>query len=187
MRRKSLWLAMLAALAIGTFRGLLFSPGMASARDFPPIARNVSPLRTTDVSPDADFGSHETSNFDPGGRIVSLVVDPTNPLILYAASEMAGVWKTVDGAHHWKQASTGLRTGMSQNSFSLAIDKDNPRRLLYATQDDDGRPDFPGWFARPGDIPFGGLWVSDDAAATWQHVVLPNCAFPHITSVTFAS
>jgi hypothetical protein len=175
MRKTSFWLTMLVVLVIGSFKGGL-SPRIASARDLSPIARNVSPLRVTDVSPDADFGSRETS-FDPGGRIISLVVDPTNPLVLYAASEMAGVWKTVDGAHHWKQASTGLRTGMSQNSFSLAVDKANPQRLLYVTQDDDGRPA----------VPFGGLWASDDGAATWQHVVLPGCSFPSISSVIFAS
>jgi len=132
----------------------------------------------TDISPDAIFGSHETGSADPGGRIVSLVVDPTNPLILYAASEMAGIWKTVDGAHHWHQASDGLRTGVpQQNNQVLAIDAANPRRLLYASQDDDGRPAFP----------FGGLWVSNDAADSWQHVDLPNCSRPSISSLIFVS
>jgi hypothetical protein len=176
MGRRSPILIAFVAYVIGNLGYIVYSPRIASGQSFVGT-RNVSPLRMTDVSPDAFFGSHEVDSGDPGGRIVSLVVDPTNPLVLYAASEMAGVWKTVDGARHWHQASTGLRTGMSQNNFSLAVNAANPRQLIYATQDNDGRVG----------SPFGGLWASDDGADTWQHIVLPSCPSPSISSVIFAA
>ena len=178
MRKAHILFSTLVLLAVGSIGLLLYYPRVAGAK--PPFlaARNVSPLSMTDVSPDADFGSHDTNSTDPGGRIVSLVIDPNNPLILYAASELAGVWKSLDGAHHWKPVSTGLRTNIpAQTNQALAIDSANSQRLLYATSNDDGRPNFP----------FAGLWVSDDAAGLWQHVDLPNCPQPSISSVIFAS
>ncbi len=127
-----------------------------------------------DISPDPNNVTSPTPNAsDPGGRIKSLIVDPNNDKILYAASELAGVWKSTTGAvwisgpnahttaagMKWFQASKGLRSGLTVNNTSLAIDNKNSKRLLYATGDDDGRP------AQA----LGGLWVSIDAAETWTH------------------
>ena len=135
-------------------------------------------LNKTDVSPDAPFGTPQDSNGeDPSGRILSLVIDPTNDSILYAASLYSGVWKSVDGGHSWGQASAGLRSGLTQ-SFGgpfLAIDTINPQRLLYATDPNDGRPG----------TPYGGLWVSVNAAAIWRHIVLCQNS-PNVYSVVFA-
>ena len=100
--------------------------------------RGLPTLSTTDVSPNATFGSTSTGE-DPSGRIMSLAIDPSNNSILYAASQMAGVWKSVDGGRNWKQASAGLRAGNTQNNYSLAVDFVNPQHLLYAAMDDDGR------------------------------------------------
>jgi hypothetical protein len=55
-----------------------------------------SPLTVTDVSPDKPYGYQGNGQDDPAGRIMSLAIDPTNDSILYAASENAGVWKSVD-------------------------------------------------------------------------------------------
>ena len=60
---------------------------------------------------------------------------------------------------------------------SLSIDGTNPKRLLYAAVDDDGRL---------GQV-FGGLWVSVDGAANWQHVELPECHSPSLNEVVFAA
>jgi hypothetical protein len=58
---------------------------------------------------------------------------------------------------------------------ALAIDPTNPQRLLYATQLQDGRQ----LFSCPNDptsqCNYGGLWISVDGAASWQHVDLPAC------------
>jgi hypothetical protein len=128
---------------------------------------------TYDVSPDgSNFTGFSGAN-DPAGRIKSLIVDPTDDKILYAASEFGGVWKSTTGvtwvsganghttAPDMKrvQASTGLRRGLTMNQTSLAIDKSHHEHLLYATGEDDGRPT----------QSLGGLWVSLDAAGTWIH------------------
>jgi hypothetical protein len=125
------------------------------------------------VSPDgSNFTGFSGAN-DPAGRIKSLIIDPTDDKILYAASEFGGVWKSttgvtwVSGANghttasdmKWVQASTGLRSGLTMNQTSLAIDKSHHEHLLYATGEDDGRPT----------QSLGGLWVSLDAAGTWIH------------------
>ena len=144
---------------------------------------NAQVLKTTDVSPDAPFGTPlNQQGSAPTGRVIGIVVDPTNESTLYAASEWAGVWKSVDKAHTWFQASNGLRSGITQEQTQnggiygpvLAIDAFHSSRLLYATQDVDGRPQ-----------PFGGVWVSTDGAASWQHVRLCPTS-QTATSVVFA-
>jgi hypothetical protein len=144
----------------------------------PPIHVPNSPLTVTDVSPDSGFQTTLEGGVDTGGRIRSLVIDPTNDQILYAGSEWAGVWKSVNGGAMWQQASTGLGSGMTFSNTSLAVDPVHPLRLLYATQDDDGTST----------KAFRGLYVSIDGAGHWQHVGLA-CASgpPSIYSVVFAS
>ena len=71
-----------------------------------------------------------------GGRpapIPSLVVDPKNPLIAYAATELQGIYKTIDGGSSWTGINQGLgllplqrRTG----SPSLLIHRADHQQLL---------------------------------------------------------
>lgn len=146
------------------------------------VLGGITPIHTisiTDVSPDAAFGQAQVvGNVDPSGRTIALVIDPTNPNILYAVSDLAGVWKSTDAAHTWKHASNGLRLGAAIGQpLSLAIDAANPQRLLYMTAPNDGR-------LSPQDT---GLWMSFDAAASWQHVDLGCEPFIYLASLLFAS
>lgn len=128
-----------------------------------------------DPSPDLKFGVPATGQAGSAGRIVSLVMAPDGQT-LYAAAEISGVWKSADGAHTWTHASNGLFNGRAASHASLAIDGQSSNRLLFASGADDGRPNHP----------YGGLWVSNDSAATWGHVQL--CAAETvIRSVIFAS
>lgn len=139
---------------------------------------------TYDISPDpSNFTASDS--IGTAGRIMSLVIDPNNDRVLYAASELAGVWKSTTGATwvlgsnghttassmEWSQASVGLRSGLTVNNHSLAVDGNNSQRLLYATADDDGRPN----------EPLGGLWVSINAAGAWSHET--PCGTSTLTSV----
>lgn len=145
-------------------------------RPRPPVGLTpISPVPVTvkDVSPDAPFGS-APAGVDPAGRVNSLVIDPHNDSILYGAAEMSGVWKSKDGGKSWQHASVGLKSGLTQNHLSLAVDDQNSQRLLYATGDDDGRAG----------QRYGGLWVSNNAAMNWQYGNLP-CG--GISSVVFSS
>src|SRR5215471_8917445 len=145
----------------------------------PPIHVPNSPLTVTDVSPDSELPRTQSqAGSDTGGRIRSLVIDPNHDNVLYAGSEWAGVWKSADSGTTWKQASIGLRSGMTFSNTSLAVDPANSQRLLYATQDDDGTTT----------QTFGGLWVSVDGAGHWKHPssVQCNSGPPTIYSVVFA-
>jgi hypothetical protein len=137
-------------------------------------------LKTTDVSSDAPSAStmdpNDPNPSAPTGRVITIVIYPTNESTRYAASESAGVWKSVDAGLTWQQFSNGLRSGITQEGpgASLAIDPVNPARLLYATQNANGRL-----------VSYGGLWVPADAAGSWQHV--RRCATDQsISSVVFA-
>lgn len=137
---------------------------------------------TTDVSP--DFG-YAAANTNLQGRIPGMVIDPNNNSVMYAAGEWSGVWKSTNGAQSWALSSTGLRNGVTQQFAypNLAIDSTNSQRLLYATTSKDGRG-----FTCEG-CQFGGLWVSINAAQTWQHVNLCSTKqqADNIASVVFAS
>ena len=139
-------------------------------------------VTVSDVSPDFPFGA---PNINMDGRITGLVLDPNNNSIIYAAGEWTGVWKSLDGAHTWRQASTGMRNGITKEDAypNLAIDAGNSERLLYASTSKDGRG-----FSCEG-CQFGGLWVSTNAAASWQHVNLcsANAGADNIASVVFSS
>jgi photosystem II stability/assembly factor-like uncharacterized protein len=59
-----------------------------------------------------------------GGRITSLAIDPGKPAILYAATPVAGVFKSTDGARSWRPTGNGLeRVGFAS---TLAVDPHNP-------------------------------------------------------------
>ena len=142
-------------------------------------------VNSVDVSPDFPFGTQISYPYNMDGRIPSMVLDPSNNSVVYAAGEWTGVWKSVDGAHTWLQSSHGLRNGITQEFAypNLAIDATNSQRLLYATSSKDGRG-----FTCEG-CQFGGLWVSVDGAASWQHANLcsVNSQADNITSVVFSS
>jgi hypothetical protein len=128
-----------------------------------------------DPSPDLPFGLKAAGQDGSGGRILSLAIAPDGKTV-YAASQIAGVWKSTDAARSWTQASKGLRNGTAAGHASLAVDAQNPNRLLFATGADDGRENHA----------FGGLWVSDNEAESWSHVTLGS-GDPGIFSVIFAS
>ena len=146
-------------------------------------------LKVKDISPDGSDFTY-VGQIAPGGRVKSLVIDPTNDGTLYAAGEFGGVWKTTTGLKSetgtgmkWFQANKGLRSGLTVNQYSLAVDASNPNRLLYATGDDDGRP-----VTASGAHPKGGLWFSLDSAGSWHHAKLcPSNQDDGLSSVAFSS
>lgn len=150
------------------------SPGLTSPR----AAQNQNLIRITDVSPDRPWGDAPGDIQDPGGQVDAIAVDPNNERVIYAASETAGVWKSIDRARSWRWSSTGLRNGATiTQGPALAVDDRASSRLLYATKNEDFRQNNPD----------GGLYISRDAAATWNHVDLPNCARPSIQAVAFSA
>src|SRR4029453_2052419 len=64
-----------------------------------------------------------------GGRTRALVVDRTNPNVLYAGGVAGGVWKTIDGGANWTPLTDALLPNLA--IASLDIDPNNSD-VLYA-------------------------------------------------------
>jgi photosystem II stability/assembly factor-like uncharacterized protein len=123
---------------------------------------------------------------------VELAIDPKNPRVLYASlwatrrppwSVYAptnlpggGLYKSIDGGDTWKQLAGGLPTDDFVGKIGIAVAPSNPNRL-WAVMDDTGSA-VPAGFraaaagARPGGGTGtgGGVYISDDAGATWKLV-----------------
>lgn len=109
-----------------------------------------------------------TKNLGRYTGFTDVVMDPTNPDVLYAAAEErerreygflpagpeAGVFKTTDGARTWTRLSEGLPTG-EQGRIGLAVCASRPA-TVYAIISAKGSEN--------------GTYRSDDAGAHWTHV-----------------
>ncbi len=96
-----------------------------------------------------------------------IVVDPTNPKIVYAAvmghlfgqNAERGLYKTSDGGKNWKKAKfIDPDTGFND----VAIDPSNPK-IIYASSFQRRRT----WWGYNGGGPGSGLWKSTDGGDNW--------------------
>lgn len=65
-----------------------------------------------------------------GGTVVSIAIDPINPLIVYVGSYGSGVYKSLNGGRTWTLKSQGLT---NLYVYSLAIDPQHPATLFAGT------------------------------------------------------
>ena len=134
----------------------------------------------------------KTSDPDNVGAM-DLAIDPKNPRVLYASlwatrrppwsvyapSNMpgGGLYKSTDGGDTWTQLSGGLPTDDFVGKIGIAVSPSNPRRL-WAVVDDSGSAVPRGFGAGRGATPEsakpGGVYISDDAGATWKLVNTEN-------------
>jgi photosystem II stability/assembly factor-like uncharacterized protein len=103
-----------------------------------------------------DFSRQRPTTAIVTGRVTAIVVDPTDPKIIYLGVAQGGVWKTIDGGRNW--------AAKSDNEISLAIgalamDPTN-HLILYAGTGE-------GNYA--GDSYYGnGLLKTTDGGETWS-------------------
>jgi len=98
------------------------------------------------------------------------------PWAVYAPSNMpgSGLYKSTDGGDTWHQLHGGLPDDDFVGKIGIAIAPSNPQRL-YAVVDDLGAPIAGGFrpgapSTAPASQPSGGIYVSDNAGATWKYV-----------------
>ncbi|MDZ4824650.1 MAG: T9SS type A sorting domain-containing protein [Flavobacteriales bacterium] len=92
-----------------------------------------------------------------GGRFNCIAIHPTNAEVMYAGAATGGIFKTTNGGDTWLPVFDDqpfLAIG------AIAIDANNPNRIWAGT----GDMNISG-YCYVGD----GIYVSDDAGATWTH------------------
>jgi photosystem II stability/assembly factor-like uncharacterized protein len=122
---------------------------------------------------------------------IEVAIDPKNPRVVYASlwatrrppwSVYAptnlpggGLYKSTDGGDTWKQLAGGLPADDFVGKIGMAISPSNPNRI-WAAVDDTGAAVAAarqGGGGAPGgerSVPPGGIYLSDDAGATWKRV-----------------
>src|SRR5437763_4353554 len=110
-----------------------------------------------------------------GGRTRSLLINPTDPNIMYAGSVGGGVWKTTDGGASWNPLTDLLASiGIS----AMAMDPQDPNTLYAGTGE---------YYANSqrGDATRGlGIFKSIDAGATWTQLATPTpTAFYYVNKI----
>ncbi len=99
-----------------------------------------------------------------GGRIMALLIHPTNPDIIYAGAASGGLWKSTDFGGTW--------ANVFNESFSigaLAFEPGDPNTIYVGTGENSpaGVATYPG----------NGVWRSTDAGATWANIGLTDIGY----------
>ncbi|MGB6877515.1 MAG: hypothetical protein WBD87_15930 [Candidatus Acidiferrales bacterium] len=105
------------------------------------------------------------------GRIARIVVDPTNPDIVFAAavgsgfapSQNRGVFRTTDGGKTWQRV---LFVDENTGAADVAMDAHNPQTLLAGTW----QLTIHTWDLHSGG-PGSGIFISHDGGTTWTRIV----------------
>ncbi len=105
------------------------------------------PSAVTDINPNS-----LTSGTLFGGRTVNFAVNPSNTMIVFAATEFGGLWESTDHGSTWSHVDQVPLTAMEDVKFAAS----DPN-LLIATGAYDGSIDNRG----------GGIWRSTDGGTTW--------------------
>ena len=93
-----------------------------------------------------------------GGRTRALLIDPTNPDIMYAAAVAGGIWKTTNGGNTWNPLNDFLA---NIAVTCLAFDPSNPNTIYAGTGE--------GFFNADG-VRGAGIFKSTDAGAHWTRL-----------------
>lgn len=119
------------------------------------VALTAPPARAQllliDVNP--DVSNNADADAATGGRVNALGVAPGAPQVVYAASELGGLFRSADGGVTWAHVDGHLPT----RTQDVVVDLGNTNRV-FATSVFDGRVNS-----------VSGIQVSTDAGVTWSH------------------
>jgi photosystem II stability/assembly factor-like uncharacterized protein len=107
---------------------------------------------------------------DKTGRIGRILIDPTNPDIVYAAAlgtcygpqQERGVYRTTDGGKTWKQV---LFVDQNTGVYDLTMDPGDPQKIIAATW----QVDIKTW-GRVSGGPGSGLFLTTDGGDSWARL-----------------
>jgi photosystem II stability/assembly factor-like uncharacterized protein len=68
-----------------------------------------------------------------GGYITGLVQHPETPDVIFARCDVAGLFKSEDGAQTWRLINKGLTKGYNHNTESVCISNHNPQVMFRAS------------------------------------------------------
>jgi photosystem II stability/assembly factor-like uncharacterized protein len=103
-------------------------------RSLPPIAYAVLFSILLFVRPSAgnSYLSWHPAGYGGGGRYTAIAVDPSNPRTVFIGSDVAGVFRSRDGGHHFELAGKGLE---HYAVADIAINPSPPHQLVVLTGD----------------------------------------------------
>jgi len=115
--------------------------------------------------------SWQHMGLDSTGRIARIVIDPTNPDIVfvcalgraYGPQQQRGVYRTADGGTTWSRV---LFVDVNTGCSDLAIDPGDPNTLFAGMWQFEVKT----WHLQSGG-PGSGLWASHDGGVTWKRLV----------------
>ena len=115
--------------------------------------------------------SWQHMGLDSTGRIARMVIDPTNPEIVFACAlgraygpaQQRGVYRTADAGKTWTRV---LFVDPNTGCSDLAIDPGDPNTLVAGMWQFEVKT----WHLQSGG-PGSGLWISRDGGLTWKRLV----------------
>ncbi len=160
-----------------SFRVKTSKPSTSEIRDpmieRPPFAATVgvaaaalifatTPTLAQDFDPALyDMLSWQNVGIDRGGRSTGVAGSDSRPLEYYFGATGGGLWKTTDGGSNWAPVTDGQITSASVGA--VAVCESNPDIVYIGTGETQLR----------GNVMQGdGVYKSDDAGETWEHLGL---------------
>jgi len=83
-------------------------------------------------SNEAQYGQWRSSKIGGGGYILSVVICPTNPDIVYAFSDVGGIFRTDDSGRNWRMIHNTVHPQSLDCVRGLTVDRLNPDIIIAA-------------------------------------------------------
>jgi photosystem II stability/assembly factor-like uncharacterized protein len=119
------------------------------------------PAGAQQVDPDRLSGLSYRFIGPDGNRVISVMGEPGNPLVMYAGAASGGLFKTDDGGARWRPVFDDQEVS---SVSALAMAPSDPNVIWAGTGET--------FLIRPAHAMGDGIYRSTDAGATWRHMGL---------------